>query len=174
MTAVAEDVLSRPVHVSISHRLCPLNNKSRVTTADCRTGRKLALVEKKKKRKGRGRRRRTSDQGCATQVSTKCHGKLEGRYIFTRNNNPFRNRVISIRDTTRLRFTPRLDFELLHQAGFYSETMLRGHGFLFPFFFFFFLWIIGPWRRDVVLCEDDAPMRHKLDKLKHHPQASHI
>lgn len=130
MTAVAEDVLSRPVHVSISHRLCPLNNKSRVTA-----GRGGNSPLSRKKRKGRGRRRRTSDQGCATQVPTKCHGKLEGRYIFTRNNNPFRNRVISIRDTTRLRFTPRLDFKLLHQAGFYSETMLRGHGFLFLFFF---------------------------------------
>lgn len=77
MTTVAEDVLSRPVYVSINHRLFPLNNKSRVTTTDCGT----ALVEKKGR--GGGGERAIKDAR-HTSTAVKCHGKLEGE-IFPYN-----------------------------------------------------------------------------------------
>lgn len=71
---LSEDVW--PVYVSISHRLFPLNNKSRVTTTDCST----ALVEKK----GRGGGERAIKDTRHASTAVKCHRKL-GWEIFPYN-----------------------------------------------------------------------------------------
>lgn len=125
------------VHVSISHRLFQLNNKSRVTTANCSTVESPPRKKKEKSGEGECERSRMRD------TPIKCHaGNLKGG-IFTRNN-PFRNGVISIRDYA---LSLHLDFKLLHPdsiAKLYCEVTV-----------FFFIYKPS-WRRDVVLCEDDV------------------